>query len=49
MISAWEERMPDDICGIDASRLSIKEKMKQICEGTSLLKQFQNVGLEVAV
>ena len=41
--------MPDDICGIDANRLSIKEKMKRICEDTSLLKQFQNVGLEVAV
>ena len=45
----WEERMSDDICGLDASRLSIKEKMMQICEGTSLLKQFQNIGLEVAV
>ena len=41
--------MPDDICGLDASRLSIKGKMKRICEGTSLLKQFQNVGLEVAL
>lgn len=45
----WEERMSDDICGLDASRLSIKEKMMRICEGTSLLKQFQNIGLEVAV
>lgn len=45
----WEERMSDDICGLDASRLSIKEKMMQICEGTSLLKQFQNIGLEVVV
>lgn len=45
----WEERMPDDICGLDASRLPLKEKMKQICEGTSLLKQFQNIGLEVAL
>ena len=45
----WEERMPDDICGLDANRLSIKEKMMQICKGTSLLKQFQNIGLEVAL
>ena len=45
----WEERMPDDICGLDVSRLSLKEKMKQICEGTSLLRQFQNIGLEVAL
>lgn len=45
----WEERMPDDICGLDVSRLSVKEKMKRICKGTSLLKQFQNIGLEVAV
>lgn len=45
----WEERMPDDICGLDVSRLPVKEKMKQICKGTSLLKQFQNMGLEVAL
>lgn len=45
----WQERMPDDICGLDTSRLSLKEKMKQICEGTSLMKQFQNIGLEVAL
>ncbi|MDL2302739.1 hypothetical protein LJC58_10385 [Lachnospiraceae bacterium OttesenSCG-928-D06] len=45
----WEERMPDDVCGLDVSRLPLKEKMKQICEGTSLLKQFQNIGLEVAL
>ena len=45
----WEERMPDDICGLDTSRLSLKEKMKQICEGTSIMKQFQNIGLEVAM
>lgn len=45
----WEERMPDDICGLDVSRLSVKEKMKRICKGTSLLKQFKNMGLEVAL
>ena len=45
----WEERMPDDICGLDVSRLPVKEKMKRICKGTSLLKQFQNMGLELPV
>ena len=45
----WEERMPDDICGLDVSRLPVKEKMKRICKSTSLLKQFQNMGLEVAL
>ncbi len=45
----WKERMPDDICGLDVSRLPVKEKMKRICKGTSLLKQFQNMGLEVAL
>lgn len=45
----WEERMSDDICGLEVSRLPVKEKMKRICEGTSLLKQFQNIGLEVAL
>lgn len=45
----WEERMPNDVCGLDASRLQLKEKMKRIFEGTSLLKQFQNIGLEVVL
>lgn len=45
----WEERMSDDICGLDTSRLSLKEKMKQIYEGTSLLEQFKNLGLEVVL
>lgn len=45
----WRQRMPDDICGLDASRLQLKEKMQHICKGTSLLKQFQNIGLEVVL
>lgn len=45
----WGQRMPDDICGLDASRLLIKEKMQNIYQGTSLLKQFQNIGLEVVL
>lgn len=45
----WGQRMPDDICGLDASRLQIKEKMQNIYKGTSLLMQFQNIGLEVVL
>lgn len=45
----WGQRMPDDICGLDASRLQLKEKMRHICKGTSLLMQFQNIGLEVVL
>lgn len=45
----WGQRMPDDICGLDASRLQLKEKMQNIYKGTSLLMQFQNIGLEVVL
>lgn len=45
----WGQRMPDDICGLDTGRLQLKEKMKHICKGTSLLMQFQNIGLEVVL
>lgn len=45
----WEGRMSDDICGLDIRRLNLKEKMKYIYEGTSLLSQFQKVGLEVVL
>ncbi len=45
----WGQRMPYDICGLDASRLQLKEKMQHICKGTSLLMQFQNIGLEVVL
>lgn len=45
----WHTRMNDDVCGLDASRLQLKEKMKRIYEGTSLLKQFLNIGLEVVL
>lgn len=37
----------DEICGLDNSRLQLSEKMKYIYEGTSLITQFQNIGLEV--
>lgn len=45
----WEERMSDDICGLDEGRLPLKAKMTRICEGTGLLKQFQDIGLEVTL
>lgn len=42
----WKDRMPDDICGLDAGRLQLHEKMKLIYEGTCLSEQFQNISLE---
>jgi hypothetical protein len=45
----WQNRMEDDICGLDNGRLSINEKMQQIYKETCLVTQLQNVGLEVAV
>lgn len=45
----WENRMENDICGLDNSRLQLFRKMKHIYEGTSLIKQFQNIGLEVVL
>ena len=45
----WQARMDDDICGLDNKRLQLRDKMKQIYEGTSLATQFQNVGLEVTL
>jgi hypothetical protein len=45
----WQNRMEDDICGLDNGRLSVNEKMKQIYKGTCLATELQNVGLEVAV
>jgi hypothetical protein len=41
--------MENDICGLDDGRLSVNEKMKQIYEGTCLVTQLRNAGLEVAV
>ena len=43
----WKGRMEDDICGLDNSRLQVGDKMKQIYRETSLIKKFQNIGLEV--
>ena len=43
----WQNRMDDDICGLDSNRLQLSDKMKHIYKGTSLATQFQNIGLEV--
>ncbi len=42
-------RMENDICGLDHSRLSLYDKMKNIYENTCLKEQFNAVGLEVAL
>lgn len=44
----WQNRVSNDICGLDNSRLTLREKMKRIYEGTSLVTQFKRMGLEVA-
>ena len=45
----WKNRMDDDICGLDNSRLQLNDKMKHIYMGTTLTIQFQNIGLEVVL
>lgn len=45
----WKNRMDNDICGLDHNRLQLKDKMKQIYQGTCLAAQFQKLGLEVAL
>lgn len=45
----WIERQEDDICGLDQTKLSLNDKMKWIYWGTSLHKEFGNIGLEVLV
>lgn len=45
----WHNREENDICGLDNSRLSIFDKMKNIYEGTSLKEQFAKVDLEVSL
>lgn len=43
----WTDRQDDDICGLDRTKLTLKNKMKSIYLDTSLYKEFKNVGLEV--
>lgn len=45
----WKNRMNNDVCGLDNSRLQLKDKMRHIYEGTNLVTQFQNIGLEVVL
>lgn len=45
----WQDRQSDDICGLDYSRLSAREKMIQIYHHTSIHKEFQKIMPEVFV
>lgn len=45
----WVGRQEDDICGLDHTKLALKDKMKSIYLGTSLYGEFENIGLEVLV
>lgn len=45
----WGDRKTDDICGLDEKRLSLTDKMKSIYSGTSLCREFSNIGLEVSL
>ena len=45
----WQNRMDDDICGLDRNRLQLSNKIENIYKGTSLATQFQNIGLEVVL
>lgn len=45
----WSKRQKDDICGLEHDKLSIADKMKSIYSGTSLNREFAEVGLEVAL
>lgn len=45
----WDARQEDDICGLDYNRLSVADKMKSIYVGTTLNREFKNLGLEVVL
>ena len=45
----WQDRQSDDICGLDNSRLSVKDKMKRIFDHTSIHKELYGIFLEVFV
>lgn len=45
----WNDRQENDVCGLELSRLSVRDKMKDIYMGTSLNKEFLKVGLEVSL
>ena len=43
----WANRQADDICGLDQTKFTLKDKMKCVYSGTSLRGEFENIGLEV--
>ena len=43
----WTDRQADDICGLDQTKFTLNDKMKYIYSGTSLHREFENIGLEV--
>ena len=43
----WADRQADDICGLDQTKFTLKDKMKCIYSGTSICGEFENIGLEV--
>ncbi len=44
-----KNRQEDDISGLDQSKLDLKDKMKSVLYGTSLCREFENIGLEVSL
>lgn len=44
----WKERQENDICGLDSTRKTAFEKMKEITDNTTLKLAFEKIGLEVA-
>ena len=45
-VSGQTGRQEDDICGLNQTNLSLKDKMKSVYWGTSLHREFEKVGLE---
>lgn len=45
----WTKRQDNDVCGLDDSRLTVADKMRNIYTGTSLQTEFSKVGLEVSL
>lgn len=43
----WVGRQVDDICGLDQTKLTLRDKMQCVYLGTSLRGKFENIGLEV--
>ena len=41
----WNERQEDDICGLDDTRLTLNDKMRQIREHSALQAAFKGAGL----